>query len=135
MDGVGGAAQEITWSRYSGERHGKFLTGGREYDESWGNGSPRAALPPSRPEPREEVRETRITERRTVEETGTPSRSKKDRMWTEITKDLVIKEAIEERGYEYEETDGFFYVMEYLRYVRTHHPHYPTLHLTYFLCL
>jgi hypothetical protein len=52
-----------------------------------------------------------------VEETSTPSWSKKDRRWTEITKDLVIKEAIEESGYEYEETDGFFYVMEYLRYV------------------
>ena len=38
-------------------------------------------------------------------------------MWTEVTKDLVIKEAIEEMGYEYEETEEFFYVIEYLRYV------------------
>lgn len=38
-------------------------------------------------------------------------------MWTEITKDLVIREAIEELGYEYEETDMFFYVMDYLKYV------------------
>ena len=44
----------------------------------------------------------------------------KDKMWTEITKDLVIKEAIEERGYEYEETDDFFYVIEYLKYVSSH---------------
>ena len=42
-------------------------------------------------------------------------------MWTEITKDLVIKEAIEERGYEYEETDDFFYVIEYLKYVSLWH--------------
>ncbi|KAF2867455.1 hypothetical protein BDV95DRAFT_631189 [Massariosphaeria phaeospora] len=37
-------------------------------------------------------------------------------MWTEITKDLVLKEAVDSCGYEYEETDLFFYVMEYLRY-------------------
>lgn len=37
-------------------------------------------------------------------------------MWTEITKDLVIKEAIDAMGYDCEETDYFFYVMEYLRY-------------------
>lgn len=40
-------------------------------------------------------------------------------MWTEVTKDLVIKEAIEEVGYGFEETEQYFYVMEYLRYVST----------------
>lgn len=38
-------------------------------------------------------------------------------MWTEVTKDLVLKEAIESFGYEYEETEFFYYVMEYLQYV------------------
>lgn len=38
-------------------------------------------------------------------------------MWTEVTKDLVSKEAIEAVGYDYEETSGFFYVIERLRYV------------------
>lgn len=38
-------------------------------------------------------------------------------MWTEITKDLVSKEAIDYAGFEYEETEEFFYVMEYLKYV------------------
>ena len=38
-------------------------------------------------------------------------------MWTEITKDLVVKEAITEAGYEFEETDDFFYVIAYLKYV------------------
>lgn len=38
-------------------------------------------------------------------------------MWTEVTKDLVIREAIEDCGYEYEETELFFYVMQYLKYV------------------
>lgn len=40
-------------------------------------------------------------------------------MWTEITKDLVSEEAIKEVGYEFEETEEFYYVMEYLRYVST----------------
>ena len=38
-------------------------------------------------------------------------------MWTELTKDLVVKEAIDEMGYEYEENPNNFYVMNYLRYV------------------
>jgi hypothetical protein len=45
-----------------------------------------------------------------------PPKPKKKDMWTEVTKDLVIKEAIDAMGYDYEETDYFFYVMEYLRY-------------------
>jgi hypothetical protein len=119
MDGIGGGRQEITWDRYKGERRGKFYTGDRIYEQGFGNGLPEAPPPPPpieyEPPAREEVRETRITERRITEETH---RGKtKDKMWTEITKDLVIKEAIEEMGYEYEETDDFFYVMEYLRYV------------------
>jgi hypothetical protein len=47
---------------------------------------------------------------------GSVKQRKKD-MWTEITKDLVIREAIDSMGYSCEETDDFFYVMEYLRYV------------------
>lgn len=41
----------------------------------------------------------------------------KERMWTEITKDLVSEEAIKEKGYEYEDSEECYYVMEYLRYV------------------
>lgn len=40
-----------------------------------------------------------------------------DGMWTEITKDLVVKEAIEQLGYEFDETEYFFYIIAYLRYV------------------
>lgn len=47
-----------------------------------------------------------------------PVKGRPKDMWTEITKDLVLKEAIDSMGYDYEETDDFFYVMEYLRYVR-----------------
>lgn len=38
-------------------------------------------------------------------------------MWTEITRNLVSAEAIKEKGYEFEESDEFYYVMEYLKYV------------------
>lgn len=44
------------------------------------------------------------------------SRPQKE-MWTEITKDIVVKEAIEMFGCEYEETEYFYYVMDYLKYV------------------
>ncbi|KAL9616431.1 MAG: hypothetical protein Q9160_008707 [Pyrenula sp. 1 TL-2023] len=39
------------------------------------------------------------------------SEDKSKSLWTEISKDLVIREAIEEAGYEFEETDQFYYVM------------------------
>ncbi|OSS53588.1 hypothetical protein B5807_00189 [Epicoccum nigrum] len=41
---------------------------------------------------------------------------KKKDMWTEVTKDLVLREAIDGMGYRCEETEDFFYIMEYLRY-------------------
>jgi predicted DNA-binding protein len=47
-----------------------------------------------------------------------PRKKDKD-MWTEVTKDLVLREAIEQMGYSCEETEDFFYVMEYLKYVRS----------------
>jgi hypothetical protein len=54
-----------------------------------------------------------------------PAPPKRSEMWTEITKDLVVREAIVELGYEYEETEYFYYVMQYLRYVSSSlsHPH------------
>ncbi len=90
MDGIGGGSQEITWQRYNGVRRSKFITEGDEYgDEIADRG------------------------RRFV-----GAKSKQDNMWTEITKDLVVKEALEEMGYDFEETEFFYYVIEYLRYVR-----------------
>lgn len=35
-------------------------------------------------------------------------------LWTEITKDLVTREAIEDMGFQFEETDHFYYIFEYL---------------------
>ncbi|KAF3036593.1 hypothetical protein E8E12_007552 [Didymella heteroderae] len=45
-----------------------------------------------------------------------PVKPKKKDMWTEVTKDLVLREAIDGMGYRCEETDDFYYIMEYLRY-------------------
>lgn len=45
------------------------------------------------------------------------SRRKRDKLWTEISKDLVLREALERSGYEFDETEDFYYVFEYLRYV------------------
>jgi hypothetical protein len=42
------------------------------------------------------------------------SRGLGNELWTEITKDLVTREAIEDLGYPYEETDFFYYIFEYL---------------------
>jgi len=42
------------------------------------------------------------------------SRGLGNELWTEITKDLITREAIEDCGYQYEETDYFYYIFEYL---------------------
>jgi hypothetical protein len=93
LDGAGGGAQEISWQRYNGVRRSKFMTGGREFDTGFGEASP-------------------VDDRRVG-----PVKSRQTDMWTEVTKDLVLEEAIKHMGYDYEETEGFFYVMQYLRYV------------------
>jgi hypothetical protein len=87
MDGMGGGGQEITWQRYNGVRRSKFISGDDELATDFGAPAP------------------------------APGKPKTKDMWTEITKDLVIKEAIDSMGYSCEETDDFFYVMDYLKYV------------------
>ncbi|KAI9684120.1 MAG: hypothetical protein M1829_003390 [Trizodia sp. TS-e1964] len=77
MDGAGGGSQEITWQRYNGVRRSKFITESEEYEDV----------------------DSRLGRQELIK------RRNYDDMWTEITKDLVVKEAIEEMGYEYEETD------------------------------
>ncbi|PYI06169.1 hypothetical protein BO78DRAFT_470184 [Aspergillus sclerotiicarbonarius CBS 121057] len=41
-------------------------------------------------------------------------KDRRESLWTEITKDLVVKEALERSGYEYEETGSFYYIFSYL---------------------
>lgn len=43
-------------------------------------------------------------------------KDQRDGLWTEITKDLVVREAIEKSGYEYEETVSSYYVFSYLQF-------------------
>ncbi|KAJ5280405.1 hypothetical protein N7478_005777 [Penicillium angulare] len=42
------------------------------------------------------------------------SKERRDERWTEITKDLVVREAIERLGYEFEETRMFYYIFSHL---------------------
>lgn len=143
MDGVGGGGTEVNWQRYNGVRRSKFLPEG---DGGASLSSPSASEPAlpisdrdrerlsvqiyddrdrSRDRGRDRDREVEeIHDRRiSIRESSRPAPKRKEKeMWTEITKDLVCREAIEQHGYNYEETDYFFYVMEYLRYV-SHDPH------------
>lgn len=143
MDGAGGGAAEVTWQKYSGGRKAKFIP----ERSSEGALVPRTHSPPtsssttivserdyhttSRDRDRlsvqiydkERERDVEVVEKvdRRISLRPTlppPAPQPKPRdMWTEITKDLVIREAIEEAGYDFEETELFFYVMQYLRYV------------------
>ncbi len=139
MDGVGGASQEITWQRYNGVRRSKFIAE-RERAES------EHSDPAPLPEPRRESSglEIEISSRSRRREGGgtsyereyerieerddmrvgfpipprAPPKNRLGDLWTEITKDLVVREAIEELGYQFEETEFFYYILQYLRYVR-----------------
>jgi hypothetical protein len=101
MDGAGGGRQEITWQKYNGVRRSKFMPEGS--DEGYGSEVGRPARP--------EVGGAEIGRR------YGPRKDPTQGLWTEITKDLVVKEAITEAGYEFTETDDFYYVIAYLGYV------------------
>ena len=62
----------------------------------------------------EDVRNLAIIDDRDKDRRLQALKSKKDKLWTEVTKDLVSEEAIKEVGYDFEETENFYYVMEYL---------------------
>lgn len=104
MEGIGGAQEDITWQRYNGVRRSKFIA-----EEDFHGG--------------ELIRQEDIVDTRDRGRRFVGQKKKEDLMWTEITKDLVIKDAIEEMGYDFEETEYFFYVMSYLRYVSLLLPH------------
>lgn len=121
MDGVGGGGAEVTWQRYNGVRRSKFIP---ERDDE------RSMVPA--PAPRNPARDSRssnfdreleieISRDRRRGSSRAPPPPKRDEMWTEITKDLCCREALMECGYEFEETEYFFYVMQYLKYVRQLH--------------
>jgi hypothetical protein len=117
MDGVGGGSQEITWQRYNGVRRSRFVPQRLEVRED------KAVVEPRRASPGLEIdihassrrRHSGAVHRKSGVPRGPPSRV--GDLWTEITKDLVAVEAIQQLGYDYEETEYFFYVLQYLRYV------------------
>ncbi|CAK7236269.1 hypothetical protein SCUCBS95973_009550 [Sporothrix curviconia] len=138
MDGVGGASADVTWQRYNGVRRTRFIPE-REGDVAM---APRRRAQEA---PRERVREKGRGEHinvQIIEDNRGHSHSRdreievetdrrmavysstqqelvpapRNDMWTEITKDLVSREAMDYLGYDYEETDYFYYILQYLRY-------------------
>ncbi|KAK5991114.1 hypothetical protein PT974_09392 [Cladobotryum mycophilum] len=117
MDGIGGGVTDTTFSKYSGVRRTKFLP---DRDGSIieaptpppASGRKDHRLSVAVYDHEREIDIEKVVDRRISRSPAPPPKE----MWTEITKDLVSREAIEELGYEYEETEFFFYVMEYLRY-------------------
>jgi hypothetical protein len=133
MDGAGGAAAEVTWQKYSGVRRAKFVPERDERDSTVSSTTTSVTdlRPPVDRERRlsvhivdknrgvsrdREVDIEKITDRRISVRGSTPP-PRRPETWTEITKDLVCREAIQEMNYEFEETEFFFYVVEYLAHV------------------
>lgn len=110
MDGAGGGAQEITWKRYDGNRRAKFYPDGDDEGYTTDPGRPTPRHRPIR-EPSPELPAPTIAAR------FGNRRDPREGLWTEVTKDLVIKEAIEEMGWEYQETDEHYYIFRYMEYV------------------
>lgn len=142
MDGIGGGGQEVTWQKYNGVRRSKFIPV-REKEEKKEEKKEKERDHTTiifKEEKTKEIepagREMAVYEREYEREEITGGREmgkwkgKKEEKekdhpyWTEITKDLVVREAIEEMGYEFDETEDFFYVIQYLKYVS------PLLHQT-----
>jgi hypothetical protein len=133
MDGAGGAAAEVTWTKYSGARRAKFIP---DRDEKSSVVSSSTSVTDVRGRERDqdrrlsvqiidkdgrgkdrEVEIEKVTDRRVTVRSGsippTPHR-RNDSMWTEIPRDMVTREAIDELGYEFEETERYYYIVDYL---------------------
>lgn len=136
MEGVGGGTEEITWQKYNGVRRSKFIPE-RERERVEERRVEERSIEPRRESTgldieissrrrRQHGGGTYEREYERIEETSSDRRvgmprGPKNRMgdlWTEITKDLVSKEAIAELGYDFEETEYFYYIIQYLGYVR-----------------
>lgn len=102
---------------HSGSRNGQHYDEDIVFERETGGRRALDGVRRSERREEEEIRDLAIIDNRDKGRRFEAQKSKKDRMWTEITKDLVSEEAIKEVGYEFEETEEFYYVMEYLRYV------------------
>lgn len=116
MDGVGGGAAEVTWQRYNGVRRARFIPNAEPTADSRivngpGGRDSRDRLSVQIYDRNRQIEVEKIKDRR-----ARPPMPQQD-VWTEITRDLVSRHALERRGYPYEATEYFFYVMEYLSQV------------------
>lgn len=128
MDGLGGATQEISWQKYNGVRRSKFLPE-RERQRDTVAIYDKEVDKFERPRQRSNERalkeyekiEININDDRRVGRPAPPPPPRSPDMWTEVTKDLIVAEAIEELGYEYNETEFFYYIFKFLHYVSIHY--------------
>lgn len=121
MDGAGGASTDTTWSKYSGVRRTKFIPDNDNVAilpaPTTPGKSKRDRLSVSIHDREQEIDIERTRVRRGSRSPKPPPKPQTRGMWTEITKDLVTREALDRMGYAYEETRWFFYIMDYLPYV------------------
>ncbi|SPN99817.1 uncharacterized protein DNG_02669 [Cephalotrichum gorgonifer] len=117
MDGVGGGSTETTFQRYSGVRRTQFIP--EREEEPIVEILPAPEQPPRKSRDRlsihvsdrdRELDVTKVTDRRVAVRPKEPPME----TWTEITRDLVNKEALRRKGYMFEENGQFYYVMQYL---------------------
>lgn len=115
IGGGGSSSEEITWRRHNGVRRSRFVPEVRE---------DMLIVEPKRKTPGLDIDISASSSRRreksvAYERVGQHSLPRSP-LWTEITKDLVVPEAIKKLGYEFEETEYFYYVLKYLQYVCPH---------------
>ncbi|KAM3501340.1 hypothetical protein MY10362_005629 [Beauveria mimosiformis] len=129
MDGAGGGRTETTWSRYGGERRTKLLEDGAVV------AAPAPILKNVTTMAREEKKSSSASRERRlsvavvdrdteidIEQRRTRRHRSRSRpkavaprdTWTEVSRSLVSREAIERLGYPYEESKHYFYIMMYL---------------------
>ncbi|KAL2158383.1 hypothetical protein VTH06DRAFT_4431 [Thermothelomyces fergusii] len=130
LDGAGGAAAEVTWKKWDGHRQTKIIP---ERDDKSSAVSSSTSLSELRgpvergrrlsvhvvDNDRSVSRERngdveKVTDRRITIRGSTPPARNRSETWTEITKDLVSREAIERMGYEYTENESVYYIVDYL---------------------
>jgi hypothetical protein len=126
MDGAGGAGVDVDWTQYSGVRRTRFVPDRDrdprdhcDYDDEISI-QRSSSSDVGRVERERELHIEKVTDRKILRGGGGPAMPpppRKPDMWTEITKDLVTRQALDSLNYEYEETDYHFYVMQYLQYV------------------
>ncbi|EPE05269.1 glutamic acid rich protein [Ophiostoma piceae UAMH 11346] len=133
MDGAGGGSADVSWQRYNGVRRTRFIPERDDDVVVAPRQKVRQVVPDRERGSRDHInvqitdqgrgrdREIEVeTDRRMVKFPPPAPRelvpAASNDMWTEITKDLVSREAMDQLGYDYNETEYFYYILEYLRY-------------------